>query len=239
MSDDLTAPTVTTEEPVTEAPTAEEPGLDPELIERIKKLDPETLKNLDNLDEFYKRVNRKSMEAAELKKQAEALLANASSPRAATVDDDDELDEKAQEVLRKFLQKELAPVFSGLVEERKEAEQQVWEKFTSSHTDVSADAIAEAFYELGFDKTANTPAKYADAVNKAYKYAKANTVDLEALAEQKAAEKLAALKETGGEVIAVKEKKSAIESPSKSVMDIINDDSLPWNERDKYLNSLG
>jgi len=243
MSDEMTEPTVTDEEPVTEAPTTTEeqpPEVDPALLERIKKLDPETLKNLDNLDEFYKRVNRKSMEAAELKKQAEALLANAPSQKAATVDDDEVgLDEKAQEVLRKFLQKELGPVFNTLATERQEQQQQAWQEFVDSHTDVPADAVYDAFYELGFDKTATTPAKYVDAIKKAYKYAKANTVDLEALAEAKAAEKLAALKDKGEEVVAVKEKKSSIEPPSRTIMDIINDDSISWQERDRILNSIG
>lgn len=242
MSDELTettaAPEVEVEAP--EAPEVQtEENPDAELIAKLKSLDPETLKNLDNLDEFYKRVNRKSMEAAELRKQAEAMLATAPSPKAATVDDDDEeLDERAQRIIdkriKRIMESELAPVFSTMVEERKEAEQHVWEDFTSSHTDVPADAIAEAFYELGFDKTANTPAKYADAIKKAYRYAKAN--DLEALAEAKAVEKLAALKDKGDEVVAVKEKKSGIEPAPKSELDLMNDPDIPWYQKFASIN---
>ena len=241
MTDELTETTAAPEVEV-EAPEAQEPeNPDAELIAKLKSLDPETLKNLDNLDEFYKRVNRKSMEAAELRKQAEAMLANAPGQKAAPVDDDDEeLDERAQRIIdkriKRIMESELAPVFSTMVEERKEAEQREWEGFTSAHTDVPADAIAEAFYELGFDKTANTPAKYAEALKKAYRYAKAN--DLDALAEQKAAEKIAALKGKGEEVVAVKEKKSGIEPAPKSEADLMNDPDIPWYQKISALNRM-
>jgi hypothetical protein len=162
MSDEMTTTAPETEE-VEEQVSAPEtapddaPGIDPELLEKVKNIDPEVLKNIENLDEFYKRVNRKSVEAAELRKQAEAILATAQTQKGAVADDDEvELDEKAQAVLRKFLQRELAPLVSTVVEDRKDTEARIWDDFATKHKDVDADLIVEKFYELGFDRTATT-----------------------------------------------------------------------------------
>ena len=202
-----------TEAPGTEAPSDELPA---EIIELVKSVDAEVLKNVKNLDEFYKRVNRKSMEAAEMMKKAEALLHT--QPQTPTGSDDDtpDLDENAQKVLRRFLEKELGPVFSTLVEERRDSNQEIWADFTGAHTDVPADVIAEKFYELGFDQTANTPVKYKHALEKAYKLAKAETVDIDALIEERVAERIKDVKKEGGDVVAVREKRTPIEPAPKS-----------------------
>ena len=122
MSDEMTntAPETEEVEEQVSQPETEEASDTDELLEKFKKLDPEVLKNIENMDEFYKRVNRKSVEAAELRKQAEAILATAQTPKGADTDDEVELDDKAQAVLRKFLQRELAPLVSTVVEDRKE-----------------------------------------------------------------------------------------------------------------------
>lgn len=238
MSEELTTPIVT-EEPAIEAPEAPaQPEVDPDILAlaaKMQGIDPEVLKEMENLSEFKKRVNRKSMEAAEMLKQAQAALATAPTPAVAE-DDDAELDDAAQNVLRKFMQKEFAPVLSTIIEERKETNQKLWEDFTNKHEDVPSDAIAEAFYELGFDQTANTPAKYAAAIEKSYRYARANTVDVDALAEQKAVEKLAALKQGGGDVVAVREKKSGVEPTPVSDADVIENPDMPWDKMFKFLN---
>lgn len=244
MSEELTDTTVTTDEPTPAPETVQaEPaddGISPELLAKIKSLDPEVLKNIENIDEFYKRVNRKSMDVAEERKRLEAERAKAPSPKAAADDDDDELDERAQRIIDKrilhMMEAQLGPVFTTLAEERKEAEQATWEEFTSKHADVPADAIAEKFYELGFDKTANTPAKYQAAIQKAYKVAKADTLDVDALVAQKVREQLSSLKEGGDEVVAVKEKKSGIEPAPKGAADIINDPELSWVDKMLTLN---
>lgn len=236
MSDEMTTTAPETEEveEVSAPETAPDdaPSIDPELLEKVKNIDPEVLKNIENLDEFYKRVNRKSVEAAELRKQAEAILATAQTQKGAVADDDEvELDEKAQAVLRKFLQRELAPFVNTVVEDRQDTEKRLWEKFTEEHKDVDADLIVDKFYELGFDKTATTPAKYEAALEKAYKVARAETLDVDALVAQKVAEQLANIKKDGGEVVSVKEKKSGIEPSAKTASDIVNDDELSWVDR--------
>ncbi len=236
MSDEMTTTAPETEEveEVSAPETAPDdaPSIDPELLEKVKNIDPEVLKNIENLDEFYKRVNRKSVEAAELRKQAEAILATAQTQKGAVADDDEvELDEKAQAVLRKFLQRELAPFVNTVVEDRQDTEKRLWEKFTEEHKDVDADLIVDKFYELGFDKTATTPAKYEAALEKAYKLARAETLDVDALVAQKVAEQLANIKKDGGEVVSVKEKKSGIEPTTKTAGDIVNDDELSWVDR--------
>lgn len=247
MSDEMTTPAPETEEveeQVSEQETEQEdaPSIDPELLEKVKNIDPEVLKNIENLDEFYKRVNRKSMEAAELQKQAEAILATAQARKGADADDDDvELDEKAQRILNKVIDKrlrdELSPFISNIVEERKDTESRIWEDFTSKHKDVDADKIAEKFYELGFDKTATTPAKYEAALQKAYKVAHAETVDIDAIVAQRVAEQISSIKKEGGEVVSVKEKKSGIEPAPKGATDIVNDGDLSWVDKLRILTS--
>lgn len=246
MSDETTtqAPeTEVAEEQVSENETVQEDaeGIDPELLEKVKNIDPEVLKNIENLDEFYKRVNRKSMEAAELQKQAEAILATAQAKTGADDDDDVELDENAQRILNKVIEKklrdELSPFIDTIVEERKDTEARIWEDFSSKHTDVDADKIVEKFYELGFDKTATTPAKYEAALQKAYKVAQAETVDIDAIVAQKVAEQLSSIKDGGGEVVSVKEKKSGIEPAPKGATDIVNDAELSWVDKLKILTS--
>lgn len=233
MSDEMTTTAPETEEVEEQVsqPETEEASDTDELLEKFKKLDPEVLKNIENLDEFYKRVNRKSVEAAELRKQAEAILATAQAPTSADTDDEVELDDKAQAVLRKFLQRELAPFVNTVVEDRQDTEKRLWESFTEKHKDVDADIIVEKFYELGYDKTATTPAKYEAALEKAYKVARADTLDVDALVAQKVAEQLASIKKDGGEVVSVKEKKSGIEPSAKTAGDIVNDDELSWVDR--------
>lgn len=233
MSDEMTITAPETEEVEEQVsqPETEEASETDELLEKFKKLDPEVLKNIENMDEFYKRVNRKSVEAAELRKQAEAILATAQTPKGADTDDEVELDDKAQAVLRKFLQRELAPLVSTVVEDRKDTEARIWDDFATKHKDVDADLIVEKFYELGFDRTATTPAKYEAALEKAYKLARAETLDVDALVAQKVAEQLASIKKDGGEVVSVKEKKSGIEPSAKTAGDIVNDDGLSWVDR--------
>ena len=233
MSDEMTTTAPETEEVEEQVsqPETEEASETDELLEKFKKLDPEVLKNIENMDEFYKRVNRKSVEAAELRKQAEAILATAQTPKGADTDDEVELDDKAQAVLRKFLQRELAPLVSTVVEDRKDTESRIWDDFATKHKDVDADLIVEKFYELGFDRTATTPAKYEAALDKAYKLARAETLDVDALVAQKVAEQLASIKKDGGEVVSVKEKKSGIEPSAKTANDIVNDDGLSWVDR--------
>lgn len=233
MSDEMTTTAPETEEVEEQVsqPETEEASETDELLEKFKKLDPEVLKNIENMDEFYKRVNRKSVEAAELRKQAEAILATAQAPTSADTDDEVELDDKAQAVLRKFLQRELAPLVSTVVEDRKDTEARIWDDFATKHKDVDADLIVEKFYELGFDSTATTPAKYEAALEKAYKLARAETLDVDALVAQKVAEQLASIKKDGGEVVSVKEKKSGIEPSAKTAVDIVNDDGLSWVDR--------
>ena len=233
MSDEMTTTAPETEEVEEQVsqPETEEASDTDELLEKFKKLDPEVLKNIENMDEFYKRVNRKSVEAAELRKQAEAILATAQTPKGADTDDEVELDDKAQAVLRKFLQRELAPLVSTVVEDRKDTEARIWDDFATKHKDVDADLIVEKFYELGFDRTATTPAKYEAALDKAYKLARAETLDVDALVAQKVAEQLASIKKDGGEVVSVKEKKSGIEPSAKTANDIVNDDGLSWVDR--------
>jgi hypothetical protein len=75
------------------------------------------------------------------------------------------------------------------------------------------------------------PAKYEAALDKAYKLARAETLDVDALVAQKVAEQLASIKKDGGEVVSVKEKKSGIEPAPKTAGDIVNDDGLSWVDR--------
>lgn len=230
--------TVQTQDEQTEAPQAV-PETD-EAVEKLKALiadDPEILKKVENLHEFEKRVNKKSMEAAELRKQAESLLKQAqSAPKTeASSDDDIELDDRAQAVLRKFLEKELAPVFSTIAEERKESEQAIWGDFTESHGDVPADLVVDKFYELGLDKTANTPQKYKRALETAYKAAKAENID--AIIAERIEQELSKVKASGDEVVAVKEKRSAIAPTPESANDIINNPDIPWYEQFRRIGS--
>jgi hypothetical protein len=231
MSDELTEPTVTTEE-VTEEAQEQPESIDPELLELVKSLDPETLKNAKNLDEFYKRVNRMSMDVAEERKRLDAERAKAPSPTAAADDSDDGLDEKARRIIDARVEAVLkSTVLPYMEQERKDTERKVWENFTNDHKDVPADAIAEKFYELGLDQTSTTSAKFAAALEKAYKVAKADSLDVDALVTQKVAERLAELKESGGEVVEVKQKKSAIEASPKTSSDIVNDTELTWVDK--------
>lgn len=234
--EETTTPVPETQEQEPQAPEEQQTpaeGIDPELLELVKSLDPETLKNAKNLDDFYKRVNAKSMEAAQLKKQAEELMARVESARTSaptTADDDDldDLDPKSKELLRKLIAAEIAPLVGAIVEDRKDTERSIWSDFTAKHDDVPADAIAEKFYELGFDKTANTATKYKQALDKAYKLAKAETADIDAIVSQKLAERLAELKSTGGEVVEVRAKRSEVEPKAARDEDIISDNDIPW-----------
>lgn len=234
MNEETTDPAPIEEVPET-AP--ETPEIDPEILELVKSLDPETIKNAKNLDEFYKRVNAKSMEVAEERRKLEAERAAKPTPAPTKEGPSaDDLDPHAQEVLRAFLARELGPVFSTFAEDRKDTEKQVWTDFTSVHSDVPPDLIAEKFYELGYDKTANTPVKYKAALEKCYKIAKADTVDVDALVEQKLAARLAELKAEGGEIVNVRAKRSEIEPKTRSEIDIVNDTSLTWDQKQALLN---
>lgn len=236
MSDELTETTDPIEE-VTETPEEKPESIDPEILELVKSLDPETLKNAKNLDEFYKRVNRMSMDVAEEKRRLEAERAKAPSPTAADSDDDDGLDEKARRIIDARVEAVLkSTVLPYMEQERKDTERKVWENFTNEHKDVPADVIAEKFYELGLDQTSTTSAKFAAALEKAYKVAKADTVDVEALVTQEVQKRLAELKETGGEVVEVKQKKSAIEASPKTAADVMNDPELSWAQQFDILN---
>lgn len=234
MNEETTDPAPIEEVPET-AP--ETPEIDPEILELVKSLDPETIKNAKNLDEFYKRVNAKSMEVAEERRKLEAERAAKPTPAPAKEGPSaDDLDPHAQEVLRAFIARELGPMFSTLVEDRQDTEKQIWTDFIAAHSDVPPDIIADKFNELGYNKTANTPAKYKAALDKCYKIGRADTLDVDAIVDAKVAEKLAALKADGGEIVNVRAKRSEIEPKTRSEIDIVNDTSLTWDQKQALLN---
>lgn len=233
MSDETT----TTKEVETETPTTEEvptesaPALTDEQVAEALGVDVEYLAavkpDIQNMKAFYSKVNKRNQELIEKQKE---LDAKGAKPENKVEDDDDiDLDPQAQKVLRKFIQKEFAPLLSTIEAERTETAAAIMDDFVSEHRDVPPDKVYEAMSELGLWQSATTPTKLKKALNSAYKAAKLETTDFEAEVEKRIAERLKNLKSDDEEIVEVKGKRAA---PSgKTLGSVLDDPNATWMDQ--------
>lgn len=161
--------------------------------------------NAQNFNKLYSKLNQKSMTLAEREK----ALKESASAAPPSVDDDDEdveLDARAQKALKKFVEKEYGGYFSTIQEQLATSVSQVIEKFSQKASDVDANRVTELMDEYGL-WTKNS-AQLEKNLDRVYKLVKAESLDVDAIAEQKAQEKFEKLLEEKGlkdaDIVAVK-----------------------------------
>ena len=199
-------------------------GVDVEYLQAVK---PE----IQNLKGFYAKVNKRNQELVEAQKRLD------SQPKeAAKVEDDDDidLDPQAQKVLRKFIQKEFAPILSTMEQERTETAASIMDDFISDHRDVEPEKVYEAMQEMGLWQVATTPAKLKKALNSAYKYVKNETTDIDAEIEKRLAERLKSLKSDGEEIVEVKSKRTQ-STGNTTVGQVIDNPNMAWPDMMRLL----
>ena len=212
--------TETTAPELTDEQIAAHLGVDPAYFAEVKG-------NIQNLDKFYAKVNKRNMDLIEAQKQV------AQAPIASDDDDDIDLDESSQKVLRKFLARELAPFLNTVQATTYDAMQDTALEFAAGHTDVPPAAVDAAMEEIG-GWNASTPAQLKRNLERAYKLAKADTSDIDAVVEAKLAERLAAVKGDGEEIVEVKPKRGTVTSP-RSEAEILADPNISPQEKWKML----
>lgn len=138
---------------------------------------------LKDLNKFYSELNRKSMELAAQKKQAPAKTA---APESDDADDEIVLDAKSRKALRKVMEEEFGDFFSLVQNTTVDAVGSVIEDFSKSHDDADPTRISEVMDELGL--WTPVPSQLKKNMEKAYKLVKAESTDVDAIAEAKAQE---------------------------------------------------
>ena len=221
VSDETTEEVTEEKVELTDEQIAEALGVDAEYLAAVK---PE----IKNLKGFYSKVNKRNQELVERQRELEAKGAK---PQERVEDDDDiDLDPQAQKVLRKFIQKEFAPLLSTIEAERTETAAAIMDDFISDHRDVAPDKVYEAMEELGLWQAATTPTKLKKSLTTAYKYAKTNASDFEAEVEARLAERLKSLKSDGEEIVEVRGKRAATRPGVSTAGDIANDPNISWSD---------
>lgn len=233
MSDEITTEVET--EPTVEVVAEEVPALTDEAIAAALGVDVEYLKEvkpqLKNLGGFYGKVNKRNVELIEAQRAAEARAVTPTPAVAATDDDEElELDEKSQRVLKRFIEAQIAP-FTQTVQASVETEMgTVIEAFADANPTVDAMRVDELMTELELWVASTTPAKLKKNLERAAKIVRAEAFDPEAEVGKRTAEKLKDAVKDGERVVDVKAKRTAIEHP-RSESDIVLDKDIPWHKR--------
>ena len=149
-------------------------------------------------------------------------------------DDDIDLDPQAQKVLRKFIQREFAPLLKTIESERTETAAGIMDEFIADHRDVPPDKVYEAMEELGLWNASTTPVKLKKSLTTAYKYVKANGTDIDAEVERLVAERLKGLKGKDEEIVEVKSKRTQ-STGQTTIGQVIDNPNMPWPEMMRLL----
>lgn len=221
-------------EPTVEPTPDEAPALTDEQLAAALGVDVEYLKEvkpqIKNLNGFYGKVNKKNVELIEAQRALEARAVTPTAPTVADDDDDIELDEKSQRVLKRFIEQQMAP-FANTVKATVEAEMgTVIEQFAEANSTIDPTRVDDVMSELGLWDSSKTPAALKKNLERAKRIVAAESFDPEAAAEKLAAERLKGAVKDGERVVDVKSKRAAIENP-RDENSIIVDQDIPWYKR--------
>jgi len=236
MSEDLF---VETQEPeVLEGGETNPAGDKPPSTEDIAKeylkqqgIDPDAFdfKKASKLSEWEKSLNKKSSELGSIAKQLEStktapIQTNTSEKKFADEDLANLKDAlKAVGLDPDAVMGSMSYVKQTVEEQRAE----IASDFFTQHGDIDQDEIIKVMYEDGINLETITPARLKRELNKAYKLVKADTLDIDALVEQKLKERLDKLNEDGGELVEVRKGRGQ-KGGNKTLDDVFNDPSMDF-----------
>lgn len=202
---------------------------------QAKGIDPNEfdIKKAASLSKWEKEVSRKSSELGAIAKQLE------SAPKVAepSVEFDPAELKNLKDALKAIgvdpdVLSNQASFAATAVEEQME---EVADTFFESHNDLDKDVVIDELLGLGINPNTLTPAKFKKALNQAYKVAKANTLDIDAIVEKRLAAKLAELKGEDEEVVSVKKGRSTAAGGHKNLSDALDDTSLSFWDKMKLV----